>query len=74
MGLFKSFKVRVRHGRGDEDKFNALFKDGNYDAVMQAFKEMSADEQNEFKAKLNEVDDDNNFGDKLAESDSLVSA
>ena len=74
MGFFKQFKVRVRHGRGDEDKFNAFWKDGNYDGVMRAYKEMSEADQNEFKAKLNEVDDDYNFGDKLAESEDLVSA
>ena len=36
----------MRHGRGDEDKFKALLDPAeNYEAVMQAYKDLNAEDQ-----------------------------
>ena len=56
-GIWRNFKVKVRHNRGEEDKFTSFID--NYDAVMEMIKkELSEDECNTLKKDLDEVVED----------------
>ena len=56
-GLWRKFKVKVRHNRGEEDKFTSFID--NYEAAMEMIKnEMSQDEQDSLKKELNAVVED----------------
>ena len=56
-GIWRNFKVKVRHNRGEEDKFTSFVD--NYDAVMEMIKkELSEDECNTLKKDLDEVVED----------------
>ena len=56
-GFWRNMKVKVRHNRGDEDKFNSFVE--KYDEAMEMIKkELSQDEQDELKKELNEIIED----------------
>ena len=56
-GFWRNFKVKVRHNRGDEDKFNSFIE--KYEEAMEMIKkELSQDEQDTLKKELNEIIED----------------
>ena len=63
MGIWKNFRVKVRHNRGEEDKFNAFVE--NYDAVMEAINNVDQTEKDNLKEELNSVIDGNAVGDAM---------
>ena len=61
--FWRNFKVKVRHSRGDEDKFNSFVKE--YDAAMEIINGLSQEEKDTIKQELNAAVDGLEFGDAV---------
>ena len=65
--FFKRFKVRVPHGRGIPGQFDTVIE--QYDEIFAEVK-LSDEERNEISEKLNEILEDEPFGNAFFESKS----